>query len=111
MTCLLKVTNDDVGNAAFPFLTARRIEIGMADVLASRIGYVGELGWELYVAQEFAGHVYETLWQAGEGFEIANAGYRAIESCRLEKGYLYWSADIGPDINPYEAGLGVLCGA
>jgi 4-methylaminobutanoate oxidase (formaldehyde-forming) len=71
-----------------------------------RIGYVGELGYELYIPQEFAAHVYETLWAAGEAHGIANAGYRAIESCRLEKGYLYWSGDITPDTNPYEAGLG-----
>jgi len=53
-----------------------------------------------------AAHVYETLWAAGEAHGIANAGYRAIDSCRLEKGYLYWSGDITPDYNPYEAGLG-----
>lgn len=103
---LQQVTGDDVSNEAFAFLAAQRIEVGMAEVLACRVGYVGELGWELYVAQEFAAHVYDTLWQAGAALGIANAGYRAIESCRLEKGYLYWSADIGPDINPYEAGLG-----
>ena len=100
------VTDDDVSNAALPFLSVRTIGIGFAQVLAVRMGYVGELGWELYMPQEKAAHVYETLWAAGAEFGIANAGYRAIESCRLEKGYLYWSSDIGPDINPYEAGLG-----
>ena len=64
------------------------------------------LGYELYIPQEFAAHVYETLWAAGEAHGIANAGYRAIDSCRMEKGYLYWSGDITPDYNPYEAGLG-----
>ncbi len=103
---LQSVTDDDVGNAALPFLSAAEIEVGNARVLAVRIGYVGELGWELYIPQEFAGHVYETLWQAGTGHGIANAGYRALEACRLEKGYLYWSSDIGPEVNPYEAGLG-----
>src|SRR5690606_29342745 len=93
-------------NAAHPFLAAREIDIGFARALAVRIGYVGELGYELYVPQEFAAHVYDTLWAAGEAHGIANAGYRAIESCRLEKGYLYWSGDITPDTNPYEAGLG-----
>ena len=103
---LQSVSDDDVSNAAFPFLAARRIDVGHANVLAVRIGYVGELGYELYIPQEFGTHVYATLWQAGEGHGIANAGYRAIESCRLEKGYLYWSGDISPDYNPYEAGLG-----
>src|SRR5262249_4063530 len=103
---LQSVTDDDVSNAAFPFLAARRIDVGHARVLAVLIGYVGELGYELYISQEFAAHVYETLWRAGESFGIANAGYRAIDSCRLEKGYLYWSGDISPDYDPYEAGLG-----
>lgn len=103
---LQSVTDDDVGNDALPFLSAKEIDVGFARALAVRIGYVGELGWELYVPQEYAAYVYETLWTAGRQHKIANAGYRAVESSRLEKGYLYWSADIGPDVNPYEAGLG-----
>jgi 4-methylaminobutanoate oxidase (formaldehyde-forming) len=103
---LQSVSDSDMSNAAHPFLAARWIDVGYANVLAVRIGYVGELGYELYVPQEFAAHVYDTLWAAGAAHGIANAGYRAIESCRLEKGYLYWSGDITPDTNPYEAGLG-----
>jgi 4-methylaminobutanoate oxidase (formaldehyde-forming) len=75
-------------------------------VLAIRIGYVGELGWELHIPTEFAAHVYETLLAAGEAHGIRDVGYRAIESLRLEKGYVYWSADVTPDYTPYEAGLG-----
>lgn len=103
---LQAVTDDDVSNAAFPFLSAQRIEVGDATALAVRVGYVGELGFELYVEQEFAGHVYDTLREAGAPHGIADAGYRAIDTCRMEKGYLYWSGDITPDYNPYEAGLG-----
>ncbi len=103
---LAAVSDDDLSNEAFPFLAVRDIEVGHARVTAVRIGYVGELGYELYTPQDYAAHVYETLWAAGEKFGIGNAGYRAIESCRLEKGYLYWSGDITPDYNPYEAGLG-----
>ncbi len=103
---LSAVSDDDVSNEAMPFLAARTVGIGHAEALAVRIGYVGELGYELYVPQEFAVHVYDQLLAAGEVHGIANAGYRAIESCRLEKGYLYWSGDIGPDYNPFEAGLG-----
>ena len=103
---LRAVSDDDVSNTAFPFLAARGIGIGPARVMAVRIGYVGELGYELYVPQEMAAHAYEALWQAGEPHGIVNAGYRAIDSCRMEKGYLYWSGDISPDYNPYEAGLG-----
>lgn len=103
---LQSVSDDDLSNAAFPFLTARTIEIGNAGALAVRVGYVGELGYELYIPQEYAAHVYATLRQAGEPHGIADAGYRAVDACRMEKGYLYWSGDITPDYNPYEAGLG-----
>ncbi|MBX3597779.1 MAG: FAD-dependent oxidoreductase [Rhizobiaceae bacterium] len=103
---LQSVSDDDISNATFSFLTARRIDVGDATALAVRVGYVGELGWELYIPQEFAAHVYDTLKEAGQPHGIADAGYRAIEACRLEKGYLYWSGDISPDYNPYEAGLG-----
>lgn len=103
---LQSVTDAEIGNAALPFLAARDIDIGHSRALAVRIGYVGELGYELYIRQEYAGHVYETLRAAGDKHGIADAGYRAVESCRLEKGYLYWSADIGPETDPYSAGLG-----
>lgn len=103
---LAKVTDADVSDAALPFLSIADLEIGHAQAMACRVGYVGELGWELYVGMDVAGHVYDTLRAAGEEFGIADAGYRAIESCRLEKGYLYWSGDITPDYSPYEAGLG-----
>jgi 4-methylaminobutanoate oxidase (formaldehyde-forming) len=103
---LEKVADGDVSNQGFPFMGAREIRIGYAPVLAIRITYVGELGWELHTPTEYAAHVYELLWRAGVEFGIADAGYRAIETCRLEKRYLYWGADITPDYTPYEAGLG-----
>ncbi|MEQ9609101.1 MAG: aminomethyltransferase family protein, partial [Kiloniellaceae bacterium] len=103
---LEQVAEEDVSNEVFPFATARQITIGAAPVLAVRIGYVGELGWELHVPTEFGAHVYETLRAAGEVHGIRDVGYRAIESLRLEKGYVYWSADVTPDYSPYEAGLG-----
>ena len=73
---------------------------------AIRIGYVGELGWELHIPTEFALHVYDLLKEAGDSYGIRDIGYRAIDSLRMEKGYLYWSADITPDYTPVEAGLG-----
>ncbi len=103
---LEKVAEGEVGNAAFPFMTAREIRIGYAPVLALRLTYVGELGYELHVPSDYAAHLYETLWEAGNEFGIANAGYRVIDTLRMEKGYLYWGADITPDYSPYEAGLG-----
>lgn len=102
---LQAVSEDDVSNKAFAFATMRDIVIGAAPVRAVRIGFVGELGWELHVPTEFGLHVYETLREAGESTGIRDAGYRAIDSLRLEKGYLYWSADISPDYSPVEAGL------
>ena len=74
--------------------------------MALRVTYVGELGWELHVPVEFAATVYDALMEAGRPHGIANAGYRAIESLRLEKGYRAWGADIGPDHSPLVAGLG-----
>ncbi|MBL6941995.1 MAG: FAD-dependent oxidoreductase [Rhodospirillales bacterium] len=103
---LEKVCDADLSSEAFAFSTCQYMEIGAARVLAQRIGYVGELGWEMHIPCEFAPHVYEILWQAGEEFEIADVGYRAIDSLRMEKGYVYWSADVTPDYSPYEAGLG-----
>ncbi|HAV62242.1 MAG TPA: sarcosine dehydrogenase [Verrucomicrobiales bacterium] len=103
---LSQVAEEDVSNAAFPFATMREITVGAAPVRAIRIGYVGELGWELHVPTEYAAHVYELLRAAGEAHGIADVGYRAIDSLRLEKGYLYWSSDITPDYTPLEAGLG-----
>ncbi len=103
---LAAVTDDDVGNAACPYLTAREIAVGRAPVLAVRVTYVGELGWELYTPAEYGLEVWDALWEAGQPHGLVAAGYRAIDSLRLEKGYRYWSADITPDDTPDEAGLG-----
>ena len=103
---LQAVTTDDVSTEGFPFATAREIRLAGAPVLAARITYVGELGWELHVPVEFAVTVYEALTEAGRPLGLVDAGYRAIESLRLEKGYRAWGADIGPDHSPLMAGLG-----
>jgi 4-methylaminobutanoate oxidase (formaldehyde-forming) len=103
---LEQVAEEDVSNAALPFARCKQITLGAAPVLAVRIGYVGELGWELHIPTEYAAHVYGLLWEAGQAFGIANVGYRAIDTLRMEKGYLYWSSDITPDYTPLEAGLG-----
>lgn len=100
------VSETNVSADAIPFASAKEIVIGAAPVLAARIGYVGELGFELHIPSEFALHVYKELWSAGQDMKIANVGYRAIDSLRMEKGYLYWSGDISPDYTPLEAGLG-----
>jgi sarcosine dehydrogenase len=103
---LQALTEHDISNARFPFGKVKRITVAGAPVLALRVTYVGELGWELHIPVEFAAGVYAALMHAGEPHGIANAGYRAIESLRLEKGYRAWGADIGPDHSPLVAGLG-----
>ena len=100
------VSENDFSNAAFPYLTAQHVTIGDIPVLALRVTYVGELGWELYAPMEYGLKLWDTLWEAGQPLGLVAAGYRAIESLRLEKGYRYWSADIHSEYNPYEAGLG-----
>ncbi|NBZ87935.1 GcvT family protein [Stagnihabitans tardus] len=96
------LTPDDLSNQAFPFGTARTISVALCPVLALRVTYVGELGWELHMPVEVAQSVYDALM--GQGVTLA--GYRAIETLRLEKGYRAWGAEIGPDHTPLESGLG-----
>ena len=103
---LAPCTGDNVSHDGFPFGQSRMIGIAGCPVLAMRITYVGELGWELHLPAEYALTVYNALHAAGEPHGLRNAGYRAIETLRLEKGYRAWSAEIGPDHTPDEAGLG-----
>jgi 4-methylaminobutanoate oxidase (formaldehyde-forming) len=95
-----------LSNSAFPYMTAQPLSVGDVPVLALRVTYVGELGWELYCPTEYGQRLWDTLWDAGQEVGLLAGGYRAIETLRLEKGYRYWSADIGPDYTPFEAGLG-----
>ncbi len=103
---LEQITDDDVSHAGFPFATCRELAIDGTKLQALRLTYVGELGWELHLPVAQALSVYRQIMAAGAAFGIANAGYRAIESLRLEKGYRAWGSDIGPDYTPFEAGLG-----
>jgi 4-methylaminobutanoate oxidase (formaldehyde-forming) len=105
-TILQRVTSADLGAMAFPYLTGRGIPLAGADVLAMRVTYVGELGWELYVSMDQGLAVWDRLWEAGGDVGLVAGGYRAIDTLRLEKGYRYWSADVTPDDTPWEAGLG-----
>ncbi|GAC1482022.1 MAG: FAD-dependent oxidoreductase [Ktedonobacteraceae bacterium] len=103
---LQQVSENEFSNESFPYLTAQQVTIGDIPVLALRVTYVGELGWEIYAPMEYGLKLWDTLWEAGQPLGMVAAGYRAIESLRLEKGYRYWSADIHSEYNPYEAGLG-----
>jgi len=106
---LSRLTTSDLSNETFPFGSSREIELGYATVRATRITYVGELGWELYVPAEFAVGVYEDLLAAGQEFGVAQGGYYAIESLRLEKGYRAYGRELTPDYGPVEAGLTFAC--
>ncbi len=103
---LQSLTPDDMSNEAFPFATSREIELGYAKVRASRITYVGELGWELYIPAEFAVGVYDTIVAAGEPFGLQHVGMHAMNSLRTEKAYRHWGHDIADEDTPVEAGLG-----
>jgi 4-methylaminobutanoate oxidase (formaldehyde-forming) len=103
---LAPLSRDDLSDAGFPFLTAREIGVGPVPVLALRVTYVGELGWELYAPTEYGRALWSTLWAAGREHGMVAGGYRAIDALRLEKGYRVWSSDITPDETPFEAGLG-----
>jgi len=105
-TILDKVTKNNISNESFPYMTAQQITVGDVPVLAMRLTYVGELGWEFYPPMEYGLRLWDTLWEAGQSEGLVAAGYRAIDSLRLEKGYLSWSAEISPDYTPFEAGLG-----
>ena len=103
---LEKLSGADLSNAAFPFGTSKELEIGYARVRASRITYVGELGWELYIPAEFTAHVFEVLQEAGKDFGLTPAGMHTMNNCRTEKAYRHWGHDIADEDTPLEAGLG-----
>lgn len=103
---LQPLTRTSLANEAFPYLTAQSLSIGAVPVLAARVTFVGELGWELYCPTEYGATLWEQLWSAGEAHGLVAGGYRAIDALRVEKGYRVWGIDITPEENPYEAGLG-----
>jgi heterotetrameric sarcosine oxidase gamma subunit len=103
---LEKLSGEDLSNSAFAFGTSKEIEIGYARVRASRITYVGELGWELYIPAEFAAHVFETVHAASAEFGLVPAGLHSMNNARMEKAYRHWGHDISDEETPLEAGLG-----
>jgi 4-methylaminobutanoate oxidase (formaldehyde-forming) len=100
------LTTADLSNEAFPFRTARDVDIGYARALCVRITYLGELGYELYVPAEQASHVYDRLLEAGKAFGLRHAGLKALASLRMEKGYRDYGHDIDNTDSVLEAGLG-----
>ncbi|HWG61410.1 MAG TPA: FAD-dependent oxidoreductase [Streptosporangiaceae bacterium] len=102
---LQALSDDDWSSDAFPFFSARQVHIGMAPVLALRVSYVGELGYELHHPAEYQRYIYDLLWSTGNEYGLADFGYQALDSMRLEKAYRLWGSDISPDYTPIEAGL------
>jgi glycine cleavage system aminomethyltransferase T/glycine/D-amino acid oxidase-like deaminating enzyme len=99
-------TTDDVTDVALPLRQARPIRVGHAPVLASRLSYAGELGWELTTDAEWAVHVWDRLWDPGAALGLEPLGYRALDSLRMEKGYRYYGTDLTMLETPFQAGLG-----
>ncbi|HJU47485.1 MAG TPA: glycine cleavage T C-terminal barrel domain-containing protein, partial [Gaiellaceae bacterium] len=102
---LQRISSADFANASFPFFRARRVEIGKSPVLALRVSYVGELGWELHHPLEHQAVLYDLLFAAGDDLGLADFGYRALDSMRLEKAYRLWGVDMSADWTPLQAGL------
>ncbi|MEC8980941.1 MAG: aminomethyltransferase family protein, partial [SAR324 cluster bacterium] len=101
-----KLTPADLSNDVFPFGSAQEIEIGYGNVIALRMTYVGELGWEIYVPTEFAQDIYDKILAAGNDQDLQLAGMHALNSLRLEKAFRHWGHDIADEDTPLEAGLG-----
>jgi glycine cleavage system aminomethyltransferase T len=101
-----QVSEDDFSDAAFPYYSARQVTLGEVPVVALRVSYVGELGWELYTSPEYGARLWDLLWAAGQPCGMLAAGRAAFDSLRLEKGYRLWGTDMHTEHNPYQAGLG-----
>lgn len=100
------ISPDDVSDAAFPYLTARHIELGDVPVLAQRISYAGELGWELYAEAAIGRRLWDVVWAAGREFGLLACGRAAYDGLRMEKGYRAWGSDMTVEDDPYQAGIG-----
>ncbi|CAN5455183.1 FAD-dependent oxidoreductase [soil metagenome] len=103
---LASISPDDLSNEAFPYMTARNIELDDVPVLAQRISYAGELGWELYAEAALGRRLWDLLWRAGGPFGLMAAGRAAYDGLRMEKGYRSWGLDMTEEDDPYEAGIG-----
>ena len=101
-----RLTDEDLSNEGFPFLTAREIEAGRAKAWAYRVSFTGELGWELSVPTEFVADLYDHVVAAGADLGLRHAGAFAFDAARIERGFRSWGHDIGPLDDPYQSGLG-----
>jgi len=102
---LSKLAEEPVDNASFGFARMKNLTVGAAPARVQRVSFTGELGFELHVPTEYAAHVYEQLCLAGERFGMADVGYRALNTLRMEKGFAVWAGDLTPDYTPHHARL------
>ena len=102
---LQSLTDADLSTSAFPFASSKQINLGEIEVRATRISFVGELGFELYIENNNATEVFDLLVLHGEQHQLGFVGHYCVDSCRLEKGYMHWGHDVGPDDSPLQAGL------
>ena len=102
---LLKITSEDLSNENFKFGTGKNINLNSIDVWAQRLSYVGELGFELYIEKKDAKEIYNSIITAGEEFKLSHCGAHAMDTMRMESGFLHWGHDISPEENQYQAGL------
>ena len=100
-----QITRDAIDNDTFPYLSARQMTVAGKSAWLQRVSYIGELGWEIYISNDDAVTVWDALLEQGNEHGIRPAGYKALDSLRLEKGYVYWSSDVTPEDNLIEAGL------
>ena len=103
---LQAVSPNDFSNAVNPFGTAQEIELGMGLARVHRVTYVGELGWEIYMPSDMAGHMFETLHEAGQDMGLKLCGMHMMDTCRMEKGFRHFGHDITSEDHVLEAGLG-----
>jgi dimethylglycine dehydrogenase len=103
---LQKLTDADLSNGAFPWLSAQEITVGLAPVRALRVNFVGELGWELHHPLAYQLHLWDAIMEAGKAFDIRPFGIRAMDSLRVEKSYRYWRVDLSTEYSPLESGMG-----
>lgn len=102
---LSKVTDTDLSNEAFPFASGKVMEVAGVRMWVQRLSYVGELGWELFIPAQHTATVYRALFEAGNAFGIRNVGMHAVNSARMEKGFVHWGHDVGPEDTLFDAGL------
>jgi 4-methylaminobutanoate oxidase (formaldehyde-forming) len=102
---LSKITKEDLSNENFKFATSKNIKLASIDVWVQRLSYVGELGYELYIERDNGKEIYELVVETGKDFGLTHCGAHAMDTMRMESGFLHWGHDISPEENQYQAGL------